>query len=82
MVSAPPCWSDDVLSNVLLLEDFVILDSQVVYDSVTFLIIRSMSFDNVGKACSKEFRETGQSVCVRRHGSCYGSSLRRRTHSS
>ena len=48
--------------NVPLLEDLVILDSQVVYDSVTFLILRAMSFDNVGKACSKKFRETGQFV--------------------
>ena len=48
--------------NVPLLEDLVILDSQVVYDSVTFLILRAMSFDNVGKAFSKKFRETGQFV--------------------
>jgi len=34
-----------------LLRDLVILDNQVVYDSVTFLILRAMSFDNVGKAC-------------------------------
>ena len=47
--------------NVPLLEDLVILDSQVVYDSVTFLILRAMSFD-VGQACSKKFRETGQFV--------------------
>ena len=48
--------------NVPLLKDLVILDSQVVYDSVTFLILRAMNFDNVGKACSKNFRETGQFV--------------------
>ena len=48
--------------NVPLLEDLVILDGQVVYDSVTFLILRAMSFDNVGKAYSKKFRETGQFV--------------------
>ena len=48
--------------NVPLLEDLVILDSQVVYDSVTFLILRSMNFDNVGQACSEKFRETGQFV--------------------
>ena len=48
--------------NVPLLEDLVILDSQVVYDSVSFLILRAMSFDNVGKAFSKKFRETGQFV--------------------
>ena len=48
--------------NVPLLDDLVILDSQVVYDSVTFLILRAMSFDNVGKAFSKKFRELGQFV--------------------
>ena len=49
--------------NVPLLENLVILDSQqVVYDSVTFLILRAMSFDNVGKAFSKKFRESGQFV--------------------
>ena len=48
--------------NVPLLEDLVILDNQVVYDSVTFLILRAMSFDSVGQACSKKFRETGQFV--------------------
>ena len=46
--------------NVPLLEDLVILDSQVVYDSVTFLVLRAMSFDNVNQACSEKFRETGQ----------------------
>ena len=48
--------------NVPLLEDLVILDSQVVYDSVTFLILRAMSFDNVGQVCSEKFGETGQFV--------------------
>ena len=48
--------------NVPLLEDLVILDSQVVYDSVTFLILRAMSFDNVNQACSEKLRERGQFV--------------------
>ena len=48
--------------NVPLLQDLVILDTQVVYDSVTFLVLRTMSFDNVGQACSEKFRETGQFV--------------------
>ena len=48
--------------NVPLLQDLVILDTQVVYDSVTFLILRAMGFDNVGQACSEKFRETGQFV--------------------
>ena len=36
--------------NVPGLEDLVIIDIQVVYDSVTSLILRAMSFDNVGQA--------------------------------
>ena len=48
--------------NVPLLQDLVILDTQVVYDSVTFLILRVMSFDNIGQACLEKFRETGQFV--------------------
>ena len=45
--------------NIALLEDLVILDSQVVYDSVTFLILGAMSFDNVGQVCSENFRKNG-----------------------
>ena len=48
--------------NVPLLQDLVILDAQVVYDSVTSLILRAMSFDNVGQACSEKFRDTGRFV--------------------
>ena len=48
--------------NVPLLQDLVILDTHVVYDSVTFLILRAMSFENVGQACSEKFRETGRFV--------------------
>ena len=48
--------------KVPLLQDLVILDTQVVYDSVTFLIFRVMSFDNVDQACLEKFRETGQFV--------------------
>ena len=48
--------------NTPLLQDLVILDTQVVYDSVTFLILGAMSFDYVGQACSEKFRETGQFV--------------------
>ena len=44
------------------LADLVILDSQVVYDSVTFLILEAMSFDSVGQAKAEKFRETGQFV--------------------
>ena len=45
-----------------LLADLVILDCQVVYDSVTFLILEAMSFDSVGQARAEKFRETGQFV--------------------
>ena len=45
-----------------LLADLVILDSQVVYDSVTFLILGAMSFDSVGQARAEKFRKTGQFV--------------------
>ena len=48
--------------NVPLLQDLIIIDTQVVYDSVTFLILRAMGFGNVGQACSEKFRETGQFV--------------------
>ena len=48
--------------DVALLQDLVILDSQVVYDSVTELILRAMSFDNVGQTRAEKFRETGRFV--------------------
>ena len=41
--------------DVDLLQDLVILNSQVVYDSVTELILRAMSFDNVGQARAEKF---------------------------
>ena len=46
--------------DLSLLRDMVILDTQVVYDSVTFLILSAMSFDNVGQARAEKFRKTGQ----------------------
>ena len=49
-------------ADIPLLADLVILDSQVVYDSVTFLILQAMSFDSVGQARAEKFRETGQFV--------------------
>ena len=42
------------------LEDLVILDPQVVYDSVTELILRALRFEKVGKAVSERFKKTGQ----------------------
>ena len=42
--------------DIPLLENLVILDTQVVYDSVTFLILEAMSFDcNVGQTCAEKF---------------------------
>ena len=48
--------------DVDVLQDLVILDNQVVYDSVTELIFRAMSFDNAGQTRAEKFRETGQFV--------------------
>ena len=48
--------------NVPGLEDLVIIDIQVVYDSVTNLILRAMSFDRVGQVIAEKFRRTGQFV--------------------
>ncbi len=42
------------------LEDLVILDIQLVYDSITNVILKAMSFDNFGKATAEKFRSTGQ----------------------
>ncbi len=42
------------------LEDLVIIDIQVVYDSITGVILKAMSFDCVGQATSKRFRKTGR----------------------
>ena len=46
--------------NIPELENLVILDIQVVYDSVTILIVRAMSFDEVGRKDSKMFKRTGK----------------------
>ena len=48
--------------NVPLLQDLVILDTQVVYDSITSFILRAIRFGNVDQACLEKFRETGQFV--------------------
>lgn len=42
------------------LKDFVIIDPQVVYDSVTNLILRSLKSKEVGKAAAERFKKTGQ----------------------
>ena len=46
--------------NVPELKDLVIMDPQVVYDSVTKLILRATEFDEVGKAVSDRFIKRGQ----------------------
>ena len=48
--------------NVPGLKDLMIIDIQVVYDIVTSLILRAMSFDKVGLATAEKFRRTGQFV--------------------
>ena len=42
------------------LEDTVICDTQIIYDSVTNLIINTFKFSSVSKWASERFRETGQ----------------------
>ncbi len=42
------------------LEDLVIIDIQAVYDSITGVILKAMSFDSVGQAKAKRFRKTGR----------------------
>ncbi len=42
------------------LKDIVICDSQIVYDSVTNLIVNTFKFRQVSKAASQRFKETGQ----------------------
>ena len=42
------------------LKDLVILDNQIVYDSVTFVILKAMKFKVVGQAAAEKFKETGQ----------------------
>ena len=42
------------------LKDFVILDNQIVYDSVTFVIRKAMKFKGVGQAAAENFQDTGQ----------------------
>ncbi len=46
--------------SVPCLEDLVIIDTQVVYDSITGVILKAMSFDSVGQAKAKRFRKTGR----------------------
>ena len=46
--------------NISELKDLVIIDVQVVYDSVTILIIKAMKFDEVGHKGADEFERTGQ----------------------
>ncbi len=42
------------------LEDLVIIDIQVVYDSITGVILKAMSFDSTCQATAERFRNTGR----------------------
>ena len=46
--------------NIPELKDLVIIDIQIVYDSVTILILRAMNYEEVGHCNAKEFKKTGQ----------------------
>ena len=46
--------------NLPELEDTVICDNQIIYDSATNLIVNTFKFRSVGKAASEQFRKTGQ----------------------
>ena len=48
--------------EVPVLSDLVIVDVQVVYDSITRIILQAMTFDKVGVATAEHFRNTGQFV--------------------
>ena len=42
------------------LKDLVILDNQIVYDSITIVILRALKFEGVGQAAAETFKDTGQ----------------------
>ncbi len=46
--------------RVPCLEDLVIIDIQVVYDSITGVILKAMSFDSTCQATAERFRNTGR----------------------
>ena len=46
--------------NLPELEDTVICDNQIIYDSATILIVNTFKFRSVGEAASERFRKTGQ----------------------
>ena len=46
--------------NLPELNNTVICDNQIIYDSATNLIVNTFKFGSVGKAASEKFRETGQ----------------------
>ena len=48
--------------EVAVLSDLVIVDVQVVYNSITRIILQAMTFDKVGVATAERFRSTGQFV--------------------
>ena len=46
--------------NIAELKDLMIIDNQVIDKSVTILILRSMTFKNIGHAAAQHFKKTGQ----------------------
>ena len=46
--------------NLPELKDTVICNIQIVFDSVTNLIINAFKFDRMGASASERFRKTGQ----------------------
>ena len=51
--------------NVPELKDLIIIDIQIVYDSVTILILRAMSFDEASHKDAEEFKKTGRFMLSR-----------------
>ena len=51
--------------NIPELKDLIIIDIQVVYDSVTILILRAMSFERSRHKYAEEFKKTGKFLLSR-----------------
>ena len=45
--------------NIPELKDLVIIDTQIVYDSVNMFVLRAMSFEQVGHKNAEDFKRTG-----------------------
>ena len=60
MVPASLRWDLDAFSDVEEIKDVVICDPQVVFDSVTDLVLNSFNLKKVRKSACDKFKETGQ----------------------